>query len=143
VKGPRLRVPMVAAWATALVLSFAAGLPAMAVSPFADVTVQQAQALIQQRAGQKDFVVLDVRTPQEFAGGHLAGALNINFLASDFAAHANALDRGKTYLVYCHSGNRSVRAVQAMVQLRFRSVYNMLGGIIAWESKDFPLSRTP
>jgi len=140
----RVRTGVLAVWASVLVLVLAVAAPALAASPArADLTVQQAQALIKQRTGERDFVILDVRTPQEFADGHLAGAQNIDFLAPDFAARVNALDRGKTYLVYCHSGNRSTRAVQAMLLQHFQSLYNMLGGIIAWRDKAFPLSREP
>ena len=77
-------------------------------------------------------VLLDVRTPAEFASGHLPGAINLDFEAADFATAAAALDPGKTYALYCRSGNRSG---QAMAQLRtagFTSLYHLGGGIGAW-----------
>ncbi len=129
-------------WATALVLSLAVATPLAAGSRFTDMTVDQGRELMQRRAGQTDFVILDVRTPEEFAEGHLLGAVNLNVLAPDFAARLAALDRGKTYLVYCRTGNRSTKAVQAMERLGFQSVYHMIEGIVAWQKRGFPVSRT-
>ncbi len=136
------RVQIAIVWVTLLALSLVASAPLLAGSQSIDVTVQQARELMQQRAGQKDFVILDVRTPEEFAEGHLSGAVNVNLLAPDFAARLGALNRGKTYLVYCRTGHRSTQAVQAMLRLRFRSVYNLVEGIVGWQNRGFPLSRT-
>ena len=136
-----VRVRMGAIWAICWMLSLTTAVPLMAGSPIVDVTVDQAQKLIQQRAGQKDFVILDVRTPGEFSEGHLSGAMNVDLLAPNFAAHLSAQDRGKTYLVYCRTGNRSTKAVHTMEQLGFRSVYHMVNGILGWEKKGLTLSR--
>ena len=100
-----------------------------------NVTVEQARKLIQERGGKADFLILDVRTPAEFAGGHLPGALNVDIQARDFETRLGALDRRKTYLVYCRSGNRSTKAVQAMERMDFQSVYHMTEGVIGWEKK--------
>ena len=135
------RVRIGAIWMVCVMLSLTTTVPLMAGSPIMDVTVEQAQKLMQQRAGRKDFVVLDVRTPGEFREGHLAGAVNVDFLASDFAARLTAMERGKSYLVYCRTGNRSTKAVHTMEQLRFRSVYHMGDGIMGWEKKGLALSR--
>jgi rhodanese-related sulfurtransferase len=132
---------MGAMWAICVMLSLTITVPLTAGSPITEVTVEQAQKLMQQRARQKDFVVLDVRTPGEFSEGHLAGAVNVDLLAPDFAARLSAMDRGKSYLVYCRTGNRSTKAVHAMEQLGFRTVYHMRDGIVGWEKKGLALSR--
>ncbi len=137
-----LRIQKAAVWAVVL-LSLAAGAFRTAGSQSIEVTVQQARALIQQRAGQRTFVILDVRTPEEFAAGHLAGAVNVNLVAPDFAARLRALDRGKTYLVYCRTGARSTQVAQAMLRLGFRSVYNMVEGIEGWQHRGFSVSQGP
>ena len=62
-------------------------------------------------------MVVDVRTPAEFAAGHVAGALNLDVTAPDFGAQVRALDPGAGYLVYCQSGNRSAAAAQQMAEL--------------------------
>jgi len=128
-------------WATVLVLSLGATAPLTAGTRFPEVTVTQARELIQKRAGNAGLVILDVRTPEEFAEGHISGAANVNLLGLDFESRLNALDRGKTYLVYCRTGNRSAKAIQTMERLGFRSAYHMVEGIVGWQKKGFPLSR--
>jgi rhodanese-related sulfurtransferase len=99
------------------------------------VTVEQARTLLHARGSKPDFIVLDVRTPGEFAGGHLPGAINMDVQSGDFETRLGALDRGKAYLVYCRSGNRSRRATQAMERMRFESVYHLSEGMLGWEKK--------
>jgi rhodanese-related sulfurtransferase len=81
----------------------------------------------------KSNVVLDVRTPKEFAAGHIPGAVNLNFYAPDFDKKLQALDPKKTYLVHCASGGRSAKACGKMSGLDFPSLYNLRGGFKAWE----------
>lgn len=70
----------------------------------------------------EDLVVIDVRTPSEFAEQHLDGALNIDLQADDFVDRISELDRNGNYAVYCRSGNRSSQAVAAMRTLGFTNV---------------------
>ena len=67
-------------------------------------------------------VIIDVRTPEEFASGHLEGAVNINLQAPDFEEQINALDKNGSYAVYCRSGNRSAEAVSLMENVGFTDV---------------------
>ena len=71
--------------------------------------------------------VLDVRTPEEFATGHLQNARNLNFRAPDFAQQLAKLNPQSTYLVYCASGNRSGQAVAQMRKKGFRKATNVGG----------------
>jgi rhodanese-related sulfurtransferase len=84
------------------------------------------------RAGGK-AVVLDVRTPREFAAGHLPGAVNIDVNGPDFEKKVKTLDPHKTYLVHCGAGVRSAKACEKMSQLQFGELYNLAGGFKAWE----------
>ncbi|NND01967.1 MAG: rhodanese-like domain-containing protein [Acidimicrobiia bacterium] len=77
-------------------------------------------------------VVLDVRTPEEYAEGHLADAVLIDFYDTDFADQLNELDKDATYVVYCRSGNRSQGAINTMRELGFTDVFEVAGGIQAW-----------
>lgn len=80
--------------------------------------------------------VVDVRTPQEFAAGHIKGAKNVDFRSPDFEKNiAKAVKKRKTVLVYCRSGKRSLNAMNLMVKNGFKDVYNMEGGILAWEKE--------
>jgi rhodanese-related sulfurtransferase len=85
-----------------------------------------------------DAKILDVRTPEEFAEGHIAGAENIDFYAADFADQIDALDPGEKYVVYCRSGNRSGQATTLMADRGFGSVTDVDGGIVAWEAAGLP-----
>jgi len=73
--------------------------------------------------------VIDVRTPAEFAEGHLDGALNIDVQAMDFASRIQELDAAGTYVVYCRSGNRSGQAIEQMKTMGFTNLTN--GGAVA------------
>jgi rhodanese-related sulfurtransferase len=126
---------------TLLMLAVGTRLLLAAAPAFMDVTVEQARQAIQERRGKADFVVLDVRTPEEFANGRLPGAVNLDIQVPDFQSRLATLNRGKTYLVYCRTGNRSARAIQVMKRLGFQSVYHMAEGILRWEKKGFPMSR--
>ena len=72
-------------------------------------------------------VVLDVRTPGEFAQGRVEGAQNIDVTAPDFREAVGQLDAGKTYYLYCRSGNRSVQATRVMREMGY-DAYN-IGGL--------------
>jgi phage shock protein E len=78
--------------------------------------------------------IIDVRTSAEFAAGHLAGAVNIDVQAATFAQKIAALDHSKNYAVYCHSGNRSQAAKASMQRAGFAHVFDLAGGIQAWQS---------
>ncbi len=116
------------------------GAVAMAAAPaVTNVTVGKAHKLITERAGSAEFVILDVRTPDEFAEGHLAGAVNLDVQSPGFEKGLRALDRKRSYLVYCRTGNRSRRATLAMEALGFRSIFHMTEGIVKWKQQNLPL----
>ena len=79
-------------------------------------------------------VVLDVRTPAEFAQTHIDGAVNIDLRDPNFANQIQKLDKSQTYLVYCRTGKRSAMACQLMQNEGFSSLYNLEGGIVAWQA---------
>ena len=93
-----------------------------------------------QRAEETSAVLLDVRTPEEFAQGHIPGAINID-VNGDFAGGIADLDKGATYAVYCRSGNRSAAALSAMEEAGFTSAFHLAGGIGAWERAGFPVEQ--
>lgn len=70
-------------------------------------------------------IIIDVRTPQEFASGHLAGSLNIDFNASDFDQKIATLNPASKYIIYCRSGNRSAQAFVRMQGLGFSEVLDL------------------
>jgi rhodanese-related sulfurtransferase len=104
------------------------------------VTDIGAQQLIEV-AESGEVVVLDVRTPQEYAEGHVPGALNIDIASPTFAEQIAALPTDETYVVYCRSGNRSAQAAEQMVQAGFTDVYNVDAGLATLASAGVPLTQ--
>jgi rhodanese-related sulfurtransferase len=93
-----------------------------------EVTAQGALALVQGHPADPNFIVLDVRAPSEYTAGHIKTCLNVNFFSAAFEETLAKLDRKKTYLVYCASGNRSRQASEAMRRLQFLHINNMTQG---------------
>lgn len=82
--------------------------------------------------------IVDVRTPEEFAKGHLKNAKNININGNDFSQQISKLDKSKPVFVYCLSGARSAYAANLMRNSGFKEVYELLGGIIKWRAANLP-----
>ena len=85
--------------------------------------------------------LIDVRTPEEYAGGHLKNAVNINYNSGAFEEELRKLDKSKPVMVYCLSGGRSSRAANKMQDMGFSEVYNMDGGIMKWGNTGKPLDK--
>jgi rhodanese-related sulfurtransferase len=94
----------------------------------------------QLRNSHPDYLLLDVRTPEEFAAGHLDGATLMNIRSPDFADKVAALPRDKTYLVYCRTGLRSTLACQKLAATGLPA-YNLQGGITAWRQSHLPTTQ--
>ncbi len=86
---------------------------------------------VQQQPG----IVIDVRTPAEYAAGHLSGARNLDYFAYTFWEEMEKLDRSETYYVYCRSARRSVRACTLMRNGGFEKVYHLEGGLVQWREE--------
>ncbi len=84
-------------------------------------------------ADQSETVVLDIRTAEEFAQGHLEGAVNIDFKATDFRQKLAELDPKKSYLMHCRSGGRSSNALPIFAELGFDRLHHLSGGILDWQ----------
>lgn len=85
--------------------------------------------------------VIDVRTPGEYAEGHLKNAVNIDFKADNFDASLGKLDKSKPVFVYCLSGHRSSGAAAKMQELGFSEVYTLDGGIAKWNDAGKPVEQ--
>ncbi len=105
---------------------------------FAQTAVQDSIQVLsisqfEKMAVKKKSKIIDVRTPEEVAEGHLADATTINFLSPDFASQVASLNKKRTYLLYCRSGSRTRKAADAMQKMGFKHVYMLEGGITAWK----------
>ena len=105
------------------------------------VSAKQAADLIDKHNGDSEFVILDIRTPREFKSGHLAESVLIDFYSQTFAEKLSRLDKEKTYLIYCRSGNRSSKSLEIFKKLKFQKVYHMASGIRAWQSEGFSVVK--
>ena len=86
--------------------------------------------------------VIDVRTPGEFAKGHLANAVNYDWNSKDFDSQIRQLDKSKPVFVYCLGGGRSASAAQKMRAEGFKEVYELDGGMLKWRSAGLPETTT-
>lgn len=105
------------------------------------VTQTVAIAEFKQRMEKGDAILLDVRTPDEYAEGHLAGSTNLDYENPNFPEELKKLDKSKPYLVYCRSGRRSDAAMQLMKENGFTSVTNLEGGIAGWQQAGMEVVR--
>ena len=101
----------------------------MSISPIAG------RAMIEKNKNNPDFIILDVRTPGEYASEHIDGAMNLDYYSKSFRTNLNQLDKSKTYLIYCHSGRRSGLTLDMMRDLGFSGAYDIAGGMAAWKAK--------
>jgi rhodanese-related sulfurtransferase len=106
-----------------------------------NITPKEAYALILKNKDTQSFVILDVRTPSEFANGHIENAVNLDYYSETFKNVLNKLDYNKTYLIYCRTASRSGRVLDLMKELGFREVYNIAGGITDWKEAGLPTAE--
>lgn len=110
-------------------------------APVIPLIPRGAYELLSTHAQDPSFVALDVRTPAEYSTGHLPGAVNTDAEAADFGKQLETLDKDKSYFVYCQSGNRSATAASLMHSLGFKHVYDIEGGMTAWQGEGLPSTR--
>lgn len=79
--------------------------------------------------------ILDVRTPEEFAEGHIDNAVNIDWQNENFIKNTEKLNKNKPVYVYCRSGKRSLKASEKLSALGFKKIYNLDGGYLKWNAE--------
>ncbi len=129
-------------FATAALLLLAACSSEPEYGPSDGINVHSAKSLI---VDGEDIVVLDVRTPKEFAKGHIDGAVNINIHDPEFHKYAAKLDRDKTYIVHCAvnpRGGRGDKSIHIMGELGFPKLLSMDGGFNAWKRAGLPINQS-
>ncbi|WP_053972565.1 rhodanese-like domain-containing protein [Mangrovimonas sp. ST2L15] len=94
-----------------------------------EISTEEMQTLLEM----DDVQLLDVRTPEEFDEGFIAGAQNIDFESETFNEDIQKLDKTKPVILYCRTGGRSARCAKKMIEAGFVKVYDLDGGISAWE----------
>jgi len=103
-----------------------------------DVDATNFKGLVDSKAG----LLVDVRTPKEFASGHIAGAINIDWKNKvEFNAKIKEIAKDKTVLIYCHSGHRSGLATQFLKEQGYSKIYNLETGIMGWKAANFDVAK--
>ena len=90
-----------------------------------------------QLSSASDYILLDVRTADEFNAGHLNGAINIDYYSADAKDQFSKLDKEKTVFIYCRSGGRSGKSAAILKDLCFKDVKDMQGGYMEWSGKGY------
>ncbi len=85
--------------------------------------------------------LIDVRTPEEYAAGHIAGSVNMNIYDDDFAVQFGKLDKNRPVLVYCAKGGRSADAAEQIAKAGYSQVFDLNGGFIAWKDAGKPVTK--
>jgi len=125
-----------------ILISFVGFVPVTAGNVYHNIKVSQAEKMIREHEGKGTLVILDVRKPGEFSGGHIKGAINIDFWSKAFSDSVSKLDKKQMYLVYCTSGVRSGGAAKEMRKLGFEKLYNMKGGMFGWRAAKLTLVKS-
>ena len=102
-----------------------------------NISCRKAAKLIQKHIQDTNFVILDVRTPEEFKNGHIEKAIIIDFKSADFQDRISLLNKNKKYLVYCRGGGRSSKSIGIMKNLKFNKLYNLYEGYETWKKDGY------
>ncbi len=111
----------------------------LAIAENISITSEEAAKLIEKQ--QSNITILDIRTKQEYATGHIKSAKLIDYYSPQFEAELKELDRNAPYVIYCRSGARTSNAFELMKRLGFTNVYNMQDGIRGWLKNSLPLEK--
>jgi rhodanese-related sulfurtransferase len=115
-------------------------LPSMALHSQSPVEVNSTEVSAMLKRD-KNIIVLDVRTAEEFSEGHVQGAINMDMHQPGILDNINKLEKNATYIVYCRTKNRSGIVVNNMLQNGFKNIYQMMDGIIGWNQSGLPVVK--
>ncbi|MEK6906575.1 MAG: rhodanese-like domain-containing protein [Nanoarchaeota archaeon] len=94
-----------------------------------DISLKEAEKIAEDNENNLDFIIIDVRTAEEAHKCRFKNSINIDIFSKDFTKKLDKLDRNKTYLIHCRSGNRSREALKTMDKLGFKKIYHSSDGI--------------
>ena len=89
----------------------------------------------------KEILLIDVRTPEEYSAGHIENSVNIDIKSDNFSSLIDELDREQEVYVYCKIGGRSNYAAKKMKEMGFKKIYDLDGGIKQWERDGFDKTK--
>ncbi|HZK69130.1 MAG TPA: rhodanese-like domain-containing protein [Paludibacter sp.] len=103
-----------------------------------EVNSKQVNSMLQK---DKKWIVLDVRTAEEFNSGHIKGAVNIDIRQPDAFSKIDKLNKNAKYIVHCRTNHRSGMAVEHMMQSGFKTIYQMMDGWSGWLTNNLPIQK--
>jgi len=103
-----------------------------------EVNSKQVNSMLQK---DKKWIVLDVRSAEEFNSGHIKGALNIDIRQPDAFSKIDKLNKNAKYIVHCRTNHRSGMAVEHMMQSGFKNIYQMMDGWSGWLTNNLPIQK--
>jgi len=106
---------------------------------YASISATSADSLITANHLNPNFIILDIRSISEYNSKHIENGVELNYYNSDFFATLDTLIKDKIYLLHCASGGRSGVAFDSMQTMGFTEVYNLSGGLNAWQTASFPV----
>lgn len=114
---------------------------AVACSQGQNKNVLAPQAFADKLKAASGATLIDVRTAEEFAEGHLSGAKNYDWNGEHFEHQVMGLDKSKPVFVYCLKGGRSASAASKLRDMGFSEVYELEGGTAKWQAAKLPLTK--
>jgi rhodanese-related sulfurtransferase len=94
--------------------------------------------LLRKHSDDKDIVILDVRSKQEYDEFHLRSSILLDYKETSFPAEIEKLDRSKRYLIFSRGSTESFNTLELMIELKFSRVHAVIGGIDEWKRENLP-----
>lgn len=104
------------------------------------ISPQDALKLIKEHEDDPNFAILDIRSDEEFAAGHIPGAESLHYEGHEFQKKVENLDKEKEYVIYCKLGVRGGYILSQMKDSGFRKAHNIQGGFVGWKVSKLPLT---
>lgn len=104
-------------------------------------TVKLEPVAFNKKVAGKSVQLIDIRTPQEFASGHIQGAHNVDYYSATFSADIDTFAKNKPLYIYCRSGNRTSLASEQLLKMGYTQLFDLQSGIVGWKAANLPLVK--
>ncbi|MGB9980257.1 rhodanese-like domain-containing protein [Methanobacterium sp.] len=108
---------------------------------FEEVEPKEVFNILEKHRGNPDFVVLDIRTPEEYDEGHIENAYFLNIKSEGFENELDKMDKNKKYFVYDNVEDRSRKTVELMEKQGYKEAHIIMGGMNKWKERRLPVER--
>ena len=108
---------------------------------FEEIEPKEVFNILEKHRDNPEFVVLDVRTPEEYEEGHIENAYLLNAKSKDFEDELGRMDKNRKYFVYCRTGRKSRKAVELMEKDGYNEAHSIVGGMDKWKLRRLPVEK--